>query len=88
MVPVIGCMNFDAPRYNTKENSPDGSLLTVLDVLDFTNNAVFNYLVDKAQIERVILTTDDRQATIVHHRLGCTAPVEQERGVRVDVSEA
>ncbi len=71
VVPVIGCMNFDAPRYNTKENSPDGSLLTVLDVLDFTNNAVFNYLVDKAQIERVILTTDDRQATtIVHHRLG------------------
>ena len=73
MVPVIGCMNFDAPRYNTKENSPDGSLLTVLDVLDFTNNAVFNYLVDKAQIERVILTTDDRQGdnVILHStRLG------------------
>jgi len=70
-VPVIGCMNFDAPRYNTKENSPDGSLLTVLDVLEFTNNAVFNYLVDKAQIERVILCTEEKQATtIVHHKFG------------------
>ena len=68
---MIGCMNFDALRYNTKENSPDGSLLTVLDVLEFTNNAVFNYLVDKAQIERVILCTDEKQATtIVHHKFG------------------
>ena len=54
-------MNFDAPKYNTKENSPDGSLLTVLDVLDFKNNAVFNYLVDKAQVERVMLTTRIRK---------------------------
>ena len=70
-VPVIACMNFDAPRYNTKENSPDGSLLTVLDVLDFKNNAVFNYLVDKAQVERVMLTTSDKEAaSIVHHRFG------------------
>jgi structural maintenance of chromosomes protein 6 len=64
----IACVNFDASRYDTKENKPDTQLTTVADVLDFgDNDTIHNFLVDKSKIERVILMKSDTQAMNIMH---------------------